>query len=108
MSAAIAIIWLVVFIIGVGVGVMAVIALSVVRKGPDGHDGPPGPDDLVDNRWPERDHGASGIAGHWTGTGYGPGDDRPYGPGDDRPYGPGDDRPRWPDAPEAPDDEGTS
>jgi hypothetical protein len=87
MSAAVAIIWLVVFIIGVGVGVMAVIALSVVRKGPDGGDGPPGPDDLLDDRWPERDHGASGIAGHWTG------------------YGAGRDQPRWP---EAPDDEGTS
>jgi hypothetical protein len=80
-GAVVAVIWLLVFIIGVVVGVIAVIALSVTRK--DRKDRKDRDDDL----WPERDHGASGIPGHWDGGML------------------AEDRPQWPDGP---DDEGKS
>jgi hypothetical protein len=83
-GAVVAVIWLLVFIIGVVVGVIAVIALSVTRKDrKDRKDRGDRDDDL----WPERDHGASGIPGHWDGGML------------------AEDRPQWPDGP---DDEGKS
>jgi hypothetical protein len=63
-EAVIAFIWLAVFIVGVVVGVIGVIALSTMRK--DGND-QPGPEDPDEDRWPERDHGVSGIPGRWAG-----------------------------------------
>jgi hypothetical protein len=80
-DAVIAVIWVLVFIIGVGVGIMAIIALSVMRKDRKDREG-------EDDQYPERDHGVSGIAGHWDAS------------------------PHWPDAPggaqDAPEDELTS
>jgi hypothetical protein len=82
MSAAVAVIWLVVFGIGVAVGCMVIVALSTLRKDRNARNGRD--DDPPDDQWPERDHRVSGIAGHW------------------------DDGPRWPDEPAAPDGEGKS
>jgi hypothetical protein len=80
----VAIIWVIVFIIGVAVGVITIVALSALRKDKKDPPGPrPGPDD-PDDEWLERDHGVSGIAGHW------------------------DIGPRWPDEPVTPEDRRTS
>jgi hypothetical protein len=70
-EAIVAVIWLLVFVIGVVVGVIAIIALSTIRKDGNDRHGP----DPEDDRWPERDHGVSGIPGRWEGG----------------------ERPRWPD-----------
>jgi hypothetical protein len=78
MSTEVAVLWLLVFIIGVVVGIIAIIALGTMRK-----DQPDPEHDL----WPERDHGASGIPGHWDGGLL------------------TDERPHWP---EASDSDGTS
>jgi hypothetical protein len=95
---AVAVIWVIVFIIGAMVGVIAIVALSVLRKDrkdrKDRRDrGDPGAADDPDDWWPERDRRVYGIAGHWE------------------------DGPRWPnelselddqDVPALPDDELTS
>jgi hypothetical protein len=72
-NAVVAGIWVLVFIVGVVVGVIAIIALSAVRKDRNDQQRPGDPDDPFDDQWAERDHGGSGIAGHW--------DDRPHWPG---------------------------
>jgi ammonia channel protein AmtB len=59
----VAVIWLIVFVIGVVVGVIAIIALSTLRKERRSDD----PDDNYEDRWPEREHGVSGIPGRWEG-----------------------------------------
>ena len=62
-AAVVAVIWLLVFIIGVVVGVIAIIALATLRK----ERGPDDPDDNYEDQWPAREHGVSGIPGHWEG-----------------------------------------
>jgi hypothetical protein len=82
-GAVIAVIWVIVFVIGVAVGVVAIIALSAMRDDGKHQQEPDDPDDLLDDLWPERDHGASGIPGRWDGT-----------------------RLSWPDAPTRPNEPG--
>lgn len=65
----VAIVWLIVFAIGVVVGVIVIIALSALRDDRKNRSEPEDPDDM----WPERDHAISGIPGHWDDT-------RPYWP----------------------------
>jgi hypothetical protein len=68
----IAVIWLVVFIIGVVVGVMGIVALSAMRKDHKDEEGEDDPDDRWNDQWLERDHGVSGIAGHWDASPHWP------------------------------------
>lgn len=96
-DAVVAIIFVVIFIIGVTVGYIVVIALSAVRADRKAVQGPPGEPgstrrprfpgilndpavlDEPDDENPERNSGASGIPGHWDSV---TSDDRPRWPGD--------------------------
>jgi|GEM_PF-4341466 len=75
----VAVIWLIVFIIGVLTGVIAIIALSAKRKNEQNRRGSA---ESPEDRWPGRDYGASGIPGHWGGGTR------------------AEDRPHWPDEPD--------
>jgi len=70
-GAVVAIVFVVIFIIGVGVGVIAVIALSALRAERNTSSKARDPAELS--------RGATGVPGHWDGMNS---DDRPRWPGD--------------------------
>jgi hypothetical protein len=78
-AAVVAVVFVIIFIIGVTVGYIVVIALSALRADRKAVQGGPKVLDEPDDDETDRNSGGSGIPGHWDSV---TSDDRPRWPGD--------------------------